>query len=223
VSVLRFVILLVLFLTQTATSPIAVAQVNPVALVEEYIEATDRDDLNAVLALFTDDAVLQVQGQRQGGHLCDDSPCVGKDAIGREHERRQGLHDLQLVDVQVSGNVVTAVVEIRSDRTQASGVSRARHIWVFELRGDKIASLEERVDLGDPETVSHRLTQQAGRGRPGLTPAQLPRTGEAPPPHPFAAWLGVALVACGILARRLPRPLVLRLTSRRAPLLRRDG
>jgi ketosteroid isomerase-like protein len=220
----RFVISLVMFLALGAMSPIAVAQVNPVALVEEYVEAKDRDDLDAALALFTDDAVLQVQGQRQGGHLCDDSPCVGKDAIRREHERREGIHDLQLVDVQVSGNVVTAVVEIRSDRTQASGVSRARHIWVFELRGDKIASLEERVDLGDSETVSHRLTQQAGRGRPGVTPAQLPRTGEAPPPHPFVAWLGVALVACGILTRRLPRPcLVLRLTSRRAPLLRRDG
>ena len=201
----RLVIPLTLLLALAATSPVALAQVDPAALVEEYIEAADRDDLDAVMALFTDDAVLRALGQRQGGSLCDDSPCVGKDAIRREHERRRGLHDLRLVDVQVAGNVVTARVEIRSDRTRASGVERAVHVRVFELRGDKIASLEERVDLGDPQTARHRQAQQVARARPGAMPAQLPRTGEAPPAHLPAALLGLALHAGGALTRRLAR------------------
>jgi ketosteroid isomerase-like protein len=203
VSVRRLLIPLILLLTLAATSSVTLAQVDPAALVEQYVEATDRDDLDAAMALFTDDAVLRVQGQRQGGNLCDDSPCVGKDAIRRELERRRGLHDLQVVDVRVAGNVVTARVEIRSDRTRASGVERAVHIRVFELRGDRIASVEERVDLGDPQTASHRQTQSAARARPGATPAQLPRTGETPPAHLPAALLGLALVAGGALTRRL--------------------
>jgi ketosteroid isomerase-like protein len=184
------------------------AQADPASLVRRYIEAFDRGDLDAATELLTDDAVMRVEGERRGGHLCDEASCVGKQAIRQEYARRGDLHDLTIADLQVSGSTVTVRLEIRSDRTQASGVERAVHVWVFRLRGDQIASVEERLDHTDSQTARHRQTRVAGQAAvaapaPAQLPRALPRTGQLTFPLIITLLVGLPLLAGGAVLRRV--------------------
>jgi ketosteroid isomerase-like protein len=185
------------------------AQADPASLVRRYIEAFDRGDLDAAMALLTDDAVMRVEGERRGGHLCDETSCVGKQAIRQEYARRGERHDLTIADLQVAGSTVTVRLEIRSDRIQTSGVGRAVHVWVFRLRGDQIASVEERLDQTDPQTARHRQTRAAGQAAPAAAPAPaqlpraLPRTGQLTFPLITTLLVGLPLLAGGAVLRRL--------------------
>jgi ketosteroid isomerase-like protein len=65
-----------------AASTVALAQSDPVALLEKHDEAINRGDAAGALALYADDAVMD------GGGLCQAASCVGKAAIQKELERR---------------------------------------------------------------------------------------------------------------------------------------
>src|SRR4051794_2822299 len=57
------------------------ATVNPITLAEQDLAAESRGDVAAALALYRDDAIVQYGG------LCW-TPCVGKEAVEKELERR---------------------------------------------------------------------------------------------------------------------------------------
>ena len=59
-----------------AASTVALAKSNPAALLTKLVEAINRGDAAATLALYADDAVFDVPGG-----LCAAAPCVGKDTI----------------------------------------------------------------------------------------------------------------------------------------------
>jgi hypothetical protein len=155
--------------------PIASAQADPEAIARQYIEAHNRGDVEAVLALLTDDAVVV----NAAGGLCEPTPCVGKAAIRRELERRVAIGaQFTLIGVQVSGTTVVDRHELRHERVRAAGAERALISHTYEVRDGKIASIRGTLDGMDPQTAAY-IAQERGRGPApaGPAPAQIPRSG----------------------------------------------
>jgi hypothetical protein len=132
-----------------------------VLVLRQYIDAHS-GDMNEALALLTDDAVVNGLG------LCAQSPCVGKDAIGKDIERGQAGHPQHTrIDAQASGNTVTARIEHQNDASRAAGIDRFVVITTVEFRGGKIASMTRVYDTSDPQTAAYVKFQQA---QPSPTP-----------------------------------------------------
>lgn len=148
-----------------ATAAPLAAQVDPVALDRASVEALNRGDVAAAVALFTDDVVLQA------GARCGQTPCVGKDAVRQEMEREvaQHLHLTHSV-IQVSGLTVLAGDEIREDDTQVPGPDPIERLVVkttIEVRGDKIASIRSMPDPSDNQTARFFAVAGTPRARDG--------------------------------------------------------
>lgn len=114
-------------------------------------DALARSDVQAALALFTEDAVIDSESG-----FCAKAPCVGKAAIQKDLERYvadKSRHATPL-NTYVSGNVLVTRFEARSAAIQKAGVDRIILWSIREMRGDKIAStrccLPERTD---PQTA----------------------------------------------------------------------
>jgi hypothetical protein len=146
-----FFLLTVLASTLTlAAAPVALAQSDPAALLEQSFEAFNRGDAVGALAMFADDAVFDVPGG-----LCAATPCVGKATILKELEREVAdKPHVTILKQYVSGNVVTSRGELRSDTVKKAGVERII-VWVItEMKGDKIAYTRGGIlDRSDPQTA----------------------------------------------------------------------
>jgi hypothetical protein len=150
-----FITLLSSILAVAMSTP-APAQVDPASLVQQHTEAIARGDAAAALALYNDDAVLQV------GALCTTTPCVGKAAIQKELERRVATKDHPtIIGKYVSGNVGTFLFELRNDTFQKAGVDRIITWSIYEVKGDKIAGAVGVPDRADPQTARYLEWQRA--------------------------------------------------------------
>ncbi|MGA2397077.1 MAG: nuclear transport factor 2 family protein [Steroidobacteraceae bacterium] len=129
----------------------ALAQGDPVSVQKQLFAALARGYVEAALALFTDDAVIDTESG-----LCAKAPCVGKAAIQKDFERyvADKSRHVTALNTYVSGNVLVTRFEARSATIQKAGVDRIILWSIRELRGDKIASsrccLPERTD---PQTA----------------------------------------------------------------------
>jgi hypothetical protein len=133
----------------------ASAQADPASLAQRHTEAIARGDATAALALYNDDAVLQV------GALCM-TPCVGKTAIQKELERRVAVKDHPtIIGKYVSGNVGTFQFELRNDTIQKAGVDRIIVWSIYEVKGDKIAGVAGLPQRTDPQTARYLEWQRA--------------------------------------------------------------
>ncbi len=132
------------------------------AIFGQFADAVNQGDVDAALALFTEDATWV-----RGG-VCPPGACVGQAAIRTEIERDiANNHQLDIVDIQVSGTTLTARVEVRTDATRAAGVERIIQVFTLEFREDKISALQLRPDLTDPETAAlagSMMPPQTGAG-----------------------------------------------------------
>ncbi len=146
----RFMILPVLLVSILAVAPtMAIAQDDPVAIIQKYLDARARGDLKAALAFWADDAVLDGPGR------CSKSPCVGKAAIRKqfEHADAKAKARTTLVATYPSGNVVTTRYEVRHNSSRKAGVERLIGWSIYEVKGGKIVSqrtLRERTDPSLP-------------------------------------------------------------------------
>ena len=165
-------------------------EADPAAIFRQYADAVNAGDVDGALALFTEDATW-VRGGR-----CPPGACAGQAAVRAELEKDVAdHHQIDIVDTQVSDNVLTARVELRTDGTRAAGVERIIQVFTVEFRGDKISALQARPDLTDPQTST-----LAGR--------RLPTTGAGPASTtdttlPLALPLGVGLLLVGGLLTAL--------------------
>jgi ketosteroid isomerase-like protein len=143
-----------------AASPVAFAQVDPAALLEQHRAAIARGDAAGALALYADDAVIDSHGP---GGLCAATPCVGKAAIQKELERRVAAKgQATTIKNYVSGNVVTSRGETRNDATQKAGVERIIGWAIYEMKGDKISSVHLGIpERTDPQTARFLEWQRA--------------------------------------------------------------
>jgi len=132
------------------------ARADPLSLAEQEAAAERRGDAAAALALYSDDAIIQYGG------LCW-TPCVGKDAIQKELERRMEQKDYPtIIGKYVTGNVVAILSAVRLvDRTAmrqklqwSPGVDRLLIWTIYETKGDKIAVATLAGQRTDPQTAS---------------------------------------------------------------------
>ena len=140
----------------------AFAQSNPVAVQQQLLDALARGDVQAALALFTDDAVIDAESG-----ACATAPCVGKAAIQKDFERYvvDKSRRVTLLNTFVAGNVLVTRFEARSSTVQKAGVDRVVLWGIREMRGDKIAVLRccmpERTD---PQTARFLEWEYANSG-----------------------------------------------------------
>jgi ketosteroid isomerase-like protein len=138
------------------------AQVDPKALLQKQFETLARGDVAGVLALYTDDAVVD------GAGLCVAAPCVGKAAIQKEFEHRI-TNKVQTTGLNyyVDGTVVTARYAVQSHSTQQAGVDRIIGWEIVELKAGKIGATRgpvwERTDAQTARYLEWQRTQPAPR------------------------------------------------------------
>lgn len=134
-----------------AICPMVVVHAGPVEVQRQLFDALERGDIDAALALFTDDAVIDSQSGD-----CARAPCVGRAAIRKDLLRylADPSRRVSLIDTHVAGNVLVTRFEARSATMQRAGVERIVLWGIREMRGDKIATsrccLPERTD---PQTI----------------------------------------------------------------------
>jgi hypothetical protein len=136
----------------TAAMPVAAADrgqatVDPASVAERDLAAETRGDVAGALALYSDDAIVQYGG------LCW-PPCVGKDALRKELERRvEAKNRWKVVGKYVSGNVAVIKTELKIGYIESSGVDRVV-VWnIYEVKGDKIAVATLVDQRTDPKTA----------------------------------------------------------------------
>ena len=139
-------------LAATAAMPVAAADnrqatADPASLAELDLAAETRGDVAGALALYGDDAIVQYGG------LCW-TPCVGKDAIRKELERRVAAENRwKVVGKYVSGNVAVIKTELKIGYIESSGVDRVV-VWnIYEMKGGKIAVATLVGERTDPQTA----------------------------------------------------------------------
>ena len=137
-----FMVLLALFVAGHA-----VAQGGPEEVQQRLLSALSRGDVDAALALFTDDAVIDSQSG-----ACTDKPCVGKAAIRKDLERlaTDKTRRVTPLNTYTDGNVLVTRFEARSAIIQGAGFDRIVLWGIREMRDGKIAALRcclpERTD-----------------------------------------------------------------------------
>jgi hypothetical protein len=125
----------------------AIAGADPVVVQAQLLDALARGDVQAAVALFTDDAVIDTESG-----LCSRAPCVGKVAIQKDFERyvADKSRHVKSLGTYVSGNILTTRFEARSALIEKAGVDRIILWGIREMKGDKIASsrccLPDRTD-----------------------------------------------------------------------------
>ena len=125
----------------------AQADSDPALVQQQFVDALNRADVAAALAMFTEDAVIDSESGQ-----CASAPCVGRAAIQKDLERLAQDHSRRMTPLStyVSGNVVVTRFEARSALIKSSGVERIVLWGIREMRGDKIATsrccLPDRTD-----------------------------------------------------------------------------
>jgi hypothetical protein len=127
------------------------AQADPLTVQQQLMDALARGDVQAAVAFFTDDAVIDSESG-----LCAKAPCVGKAAIQKDFERYVADKSRRVTPLKtfVSGDVLVTRFEARSASIQKGGADRIILWGIREFRGDKIASSRCCLpDRTDPQTA----------------------------------------------------------------------
>ena len=164
--------IVVLAVTTVLLVTVASAQeADPAAVFGEFADAVNAGDVDAALALFTEDATW-VRGGR-----CPPGACAGQDAIRTELEKDVAdNHRIHIVGVEVSGTTLTARIELRTDGTREAGIERAIQTYTVEFDQEKISAVQVVPDLTDPETAElrNRRLPAAGGASVSSTDMLLP-------------------------------------------------
>ena len=118
--------------TLAALPPAGLAQSDPVAVFRQAIDARNRGDIAAMMALFNDDAV------REDG-ACQ-PPCVGLAAVKSSFQKNIDEHfQAKVTSAEGAGDTVTARAEISSDGFRARGIEKRMTSYTIKLRDGKIS------------------------------------------------------------------------------------
>jgi ketosteroid isomerase-like protein len=118
--------------TVAVLTRVGFAQTDPIAVFRQAIDARNRGDIVAMMALFTDGAV------REDGSC--QPPCVGLAAVRRSVQKNIDEHfQANVTSTEGAGDTVTARAEISSDALRAHGIEKRMTSYTIKLRGGKIA------------------------------------------------------------------------------------
>jgi len=128
----HFAALAVLFAAIMAVLPrVGLAQSDSVAVFRQAIDARNRADIVAMMALFTEDAV-------RDDNSCQ-PPCVGLAAVKRSFQKNIDEHfQANVTSAEGTGDTVTARAEISSDALRAHGIEKRMTSYTVKLRDGKI-------------------------------------------------------------------------------------
>lgn len=121
-----------LFIAAVAALPSAgLAQTDPVAVFRQAIDARNRGDIAAMMALMTDDAV-------RDDAACQ-PPCVGRAAVQKSFQKNIDEHfKANVTSAEGTGDTVTAKAEISNDALRAHGIETRMTSYTVRFRGGKI-------------------------------------------------------------------------------------
>ena len=157
---------------------------DPVAVVEAFVAAMNSGDVDAAVALFAEDGVIDLPNKTFAGLT---------EIRGDLQETVDNGVNITIVSVEVSGSSVTTTQEIRNPQIEAFGIDRIIRIATFEVRDGKIVSLAQMPDTSDPDTLRFQQAQMAaGGGPPGGPPAGAPPPPSAPDALPATGSGGLA-------------------------------
>lgn len=136
----------VLFAATVAVVPgPGLAQTDPVAVFRQAIDARNRGDIVAMMALFTDDAVREDASCPQ--------QCVGLEAVRRAFQKNIDDHfQANVTFVEGSGETVTARAEVSSDAFRAQGIERRMTSYIVKFKDGKIARWSSPLPQTPPKT-----------------------------------------------------------------------
>ena len=123
----------VLFALALTTLPgLGLAQSDPVSVFRQAIDARNSGDIEAMMALFNEDAV------REDGSC--QPPCVGIAAVRRSFQKNIDEHfRANITSAEGAGDTVTARAEISSDEFRARGIEKRMSSYTVKLRDGKIS------------------------------------------------------------------------------------
>ena len=129
----RFALVIIFVATVASLPSMGLAQSDPVAIFRQAIDARNRGDIAAMMALFADDAV------REDGSC--QPPCVGLAAVRASFQKNIDEHfQSKVTSAEGSGDTVTARAEITSDAFRAQGIEKRMTSYTVKLRNGKIVS-----------------------------------------------------------------------------------
>ena len=173
------IIALVALVLATLTPTTTRAQADPDGLFGQFHDTLNAGDVTAALAFFTDDGTFEAAGMTFSGQA------LQKNFEAQVSQNRQ----VDIISTQVSGNTLTASVEVRSKQVTACGAQRVVGTETATFSGDKISRLVFQDDPSDPQTATVLACAQA---------LGIPATGGEPPPVQ-SAYLPVALLLGSVL------------------------
>ncbi len=162
------VTLLLTLLTAVLPASLGVAAAdNPATIVQRYIDARNRYDVEGTLALVTDDFRLVA-----GPQCTPASPCIG--VAAQRAELANYIRDHAQVtivgDPQVTGTTVRVRTEGRADPFRAAGAERLILLGTVEVRDGKLASYIDAPDMSDAQTAQYLASVRAQQGPPSAPP-----------------------------------------------------
>lgn len=112
-------------------------------VVERYVEAINRGDVESALATFTDDATLVA-----GPDCTPQNPCVGKAQIRARFMEPMVAQHLRLhpVSFEYGPQRLRVVLALQLDEFRQLGFDRLRGVDEIRLRDGRIASVMFRFD-----------------------------------------------------------------------------
>ncbi len=161
------------------------AQPDLAAIFSQFHDTLNGGDVTAALAFFTDDGTFEAAGMTFSGQA------LQKNFEAQVSQNRQ----VDIISTQVSGNTLTASVEVRAKQITACGAQRVVGTETATFSGDKISSLIFQDDPSDSQTATVLACVEA---------LGLPAAGGEPPAAaggglPLALLLGGAVLAAGAL------------------------
>lgn len=148
---------------------VGAAELDPVALHQQWLDGINSGDIAAVMDLFTDDAVWD------RGLLCENQPCRGKGEIQDLIEYLLGKHfqfarTRTVVNTYQVGDwrqvAVSGWSETQADMYRDAGLDRFISVTTLGLRGDKIASVTSFGDRADDATKKYLDAHPPANGTP---------------------------------------------------------
>lgn len=134
---------------QTAQTPTDLVQVKTEiqALENTWATALNARDLDALMALYTDDAVS----------MPDNAPMLaGKDAIRKQQEQEFAntpsgtIYSFEVLDVYANGNTVTETGKATYKDAAGKVTGTGKYMAVWEKQGDKYLCVREIYNLDTP-------------------------------------------------------------------------
>jgi len=166
---------LVVVALATLLSGVALAQGEDlVSLVQAYQDAENSHDLDAIMTMFTDDAVFELVGM---GKL------VGPEQIRAIHDYDAGLHtELNFYNCSAEGNTVTCEVTERNDWQRAAQIPEYHYSSsVFTFQDGKIQSIIATMSPESAQTLGQTMqafNQWAMANRPDEVAKLLDENGQ---------------------------------------------